>query len=313
MAPAVPRRRGIPRRLKLWFVGVFLAVFALGAVAAIALREWRRYWYGADSSLVLPSGPFVTPPRLARATVWAVGDGADGSADAQALAERIARARPALFVYLGDVYQRGLASDFRDHYATVYGPLDARTAPTPGNHEWGHHDSGYNPYWRRVYRKPVPAFYAFTLAGWRFLSLNSEAPHDSASAQLRWLSRRLRAPGTCTIAFWHRPRFSAGRHGDQADVAPLWDALRGHATIVLNGHDHDLQRLEPVDGITEFVVGAGGKSHYAVNPTDDRLAFWNDTVDGALRLELRRGRAGWAFVAGDGRALDSGSLSCRPG
>jgi hypothetical protein len=103
---------------------------------------------------------------------------------------------------------------------------------------------------------------------------------------------------------------SAGTHGDQADVQPLWDALRGHATIVLGGHDHDMQRLRPRDGMTEFVSGAGGHLHYRV-AADPRLAFSNDTDYGALRLDLRPGVAQYAFVDTHGHVLDSGTLRCR--
>lgn len=106
--------------------------------------------------------------------------------------------------------------------------------------------------------------YAFSVGGGEVLSLNSEAPHDAASAQVGWLRVQLRAPGACRIALWHRPRFSAGPHGDATDTAPLWNALKGHAAIVLNGHDHDLQQLRPNQGLTEIVDGAGGDSQYGL-------------------------------------------------
>jgi hypothetical protein len=145
------------------------------------------------------------------------------------------------------------------------------------------------------------------------LSLNSEAPHDRGSAQERWLRERLRAPGDCRIAFWHRPRYSASTdHGDQSDMAPLWNDLRGHAAIALAGHEHDMQRFKPIDGITEFVSGAGGKSHYGIRDSDRRLAFGNDRDDGALRVTLRPGTAAYAFVTADGRVLDHGSIPCHP-
>ena len=93
-------------------------------------------------------------------------------------------------------------------------------------------------------------------------------------------------------------------------MAPLWDALRGHATIVLSGHDHDLQRFRPSGGLTQFVSGAGGRGLYPLRD-DRRLAFGNDSTYGALRLQLRRGRARWAFVGAAGRTLDRGTLRCR--
>jgi hypothetical protein len=94
-------------------------------------------------------------------------------------------------------------------------------------------------------------------------------------------------------------------------MAPVWDALGGHAAIVVSGHDHDMQRLRPIGGITSFVSGAGGHSRYAVRRDDPRLAFGDDAHEGALRLGLRRGSASYAFVTAAGRALDRGTVRCR--
>jgi hypothetical protein len=251
--------------------------------------------------------------RDAAATIWAVGDGADGSAASTAVAELIEADAPDRFLYLGDVYENGTASDFADRYQPVYGALAAITAPTPGNHEWGNRDQGYFPYWRQAGGSPIRPWYAFRVAGWQILSLNSEAQHGAGSAQVRWLRERLRKTdvGTCRIAFWHRPRYSAGRGGDQVDVEPFWRALAGNATIVLNGHNHDMQRHLQRRGIVEFVSGAGGHELRYVDETDPRLAFAQEDVTGALRLTLGRETATHAFVSVDGTVLDSGELGCR--
>ncbi len=254
--------------------------------------------------------------------MWAVGDGADDGPASRRVARLIAADSPDRVLYLGDIYGPGGITgalsadgdeeDFRLRFARVYGRLVRRMAPTPGNHEWPLRGDGYEPFWRRTTGRTPPAWYAFDIAGWQVLSLNSEAPHDAGSPQLRWLRRVLaRTSGTCTLAFWHRPRFSTGRHGDQRDVEPFWAALRGHATLVVNGHDHNLQRLAPVGGITQLVAGAGGRSHHELAP-DPRRRFGDDTSDGALRLQLRPGRADAAFVATSGKVLDRFSAACRP-
>jgi hypothetical protein len=71
-----------------------------------------------------------------------------------------------------------------------------------------------------------------------------------------------------------------------------------------------MQRFHPVDGLTEFVDGAGGHRLHAVNSSDPRLAFSRDHSFGALRLRLRPGLAEYAFVDAAGRTLDSGHLAC---
>jgi acid phosphatase type 7 len=248
-----------------------------------------------------------------RAILWAVGDGANGSADGKAVAALIARDSVDAVLYLGDVYNEGTAEDFEENYDTTYGRLSSVTAPTSGNHEADNEDEGYDPYWRRAHGERPPDWYAFEAAGWAILSLDSELDDDDdESEQRRWVEAQVRAPGTCRIAFWHRPRFSAGtRYGDEQDMEALWNALRGHAAIVLSGHEHNMQRFKPIDGIVQFVSGAGGAKLYSLR-SDDRLSFGDDDTHGALRLDLRPGVARYAFVAADGETLDSGTVRCRP-
>ena len=284
-----------------------VGLLALGAAGAVGVLTRD------GPGVVRQDASFVPSLAGERAVVWAVGDGADGSDDAKAVAARIARGPVDRVLYLGDVYEDGTGEDFEENYATVYGRLASVTAPTSGNHDSDNERTGYDPYWRRAHGVSPPDWYGFRAGGWRILSLDSELPREARSVQRRWLTRQLRAPGTCRIAFWHRPRFSAGTtHGDQEDVAPLWNALRGRAAIALAAHEHGLQRFKPIDGITQFVSGAGGRELYDL-AEDDRLAFGDDDTHGALRLVLRPGVAAYAFVGADGRTLDSGTVRCRPG
>jgi hypothetical protein len=256
--------------------------------------------------------PFVRSVPGASAAIWAVGDGADGSDAGRLVADLVAGDAPDRLLYLGDVYELGTAEEFRRNYDSTYGPLARITAPTPGNHEWDNAPRGYDVYWRRALGRRTAHWYDFRAAGWQILSLNSETAHDARSPQHRWLRNRVRRPGSCRIAFWHRPRFSAGSHGDQSDMEPLWKALRGRAVAVLSGHDHNMQRFRAVDGITQFVSGAGGRHRYDLRDDDPRLAFADERTFGALRLFLQRGRMDYAFFAADGGVLDEGTLRCRP-
>ena len=251
------------------------------------------------------------PPEPRGTVVWAVGDGGTGQQASRDVKDLVAAGRPARVIFLGDVYESGTREEFDRHFDAVYGDLVRRMWPTPGNHEWKNRREGYDAYWREVRGgRPLPHYYARRIAGWQVLSLNSEGDVSAGSRQLRWLRGRLRGSSTCRIAFWHRPRFSAGRQGDQEDIEPLWNAVEGRVAIVLGGHDHDLQRLKPVGGTVQLVSGAGGRHHYAVDESDRRLEFSDDSHFGALRIELRRASAVLTFVAADGAMLDRSTVPC---
>ena len=251
-------------------------------------------------------------PAHAAKTVWATGDGADSGTQDNTIAAMIEQGNPDAFLYLGDVYESGTAGEYAAFYATGYGRLRSITYPTPGNHEWDKRAEGYDAYWGS--RFTSPHYYSFDLGGWHFISLNSEGHHEGGSAQLEWLRADLsERSGNCTIAFWHRPRYSAATmHGDEPSLAQVWGTLAGRATIVLTGHDHNYQRFKRVDGITNWVVGTGGHGHYGIDASDTRLAAYNTTDYGALRLELTGGRADYAFVSSAGNVIDSGSVGCDP-
>jgi len=244
------------------------------------------------------------------AVIWTVGDAGDGSDQARAVAGTIQADGPDAFLYLGDVYPEGRAEDFAQRYDPVFGPLKSITWPTPGNHEWANRRTGYHPYWRsRIHGRD---WYRLRIEGWEVIALNSELRHDKRSPQIRWLKRVLaKHRGTCRLAFWHRPLRSPGLvHGGTANIAPLWNSLRTHARLVVNAHDHLMARFRRIDGMTEYVSGAGGYTLYRVRP-DRRTEFVRSGIQGALRIELEPGRATAEFRDATGQVLDSSSARCR--
>jgi len=256
----------------------------------------------------------------ASTTVWAVGDGAAAGPTDDQVGAMIGAGPLDAFLYLGDVYPDGTASDFASYYEPAYGSYKSKSHPTPGNHEWANRSTGYDAYWGAAFS--APHYYSFETGGWHVISLNSEEPAGPDSEQLAWLQADVVAhPGPCTLAYWHQPRYAATSQvtstitiGDKASMDPLWRALVGKASLILAGHVHNYQRLHPIDGITEIVVGTGGEGgehHTLVDPAADaRLAFANDSDFGALRLDLDPGLAQYSFINLAGDTLDSGSIPC---
>lgn len=299
---------------RLWWLPVngklLIAVLVIGALLAGALPSVAAAAEPGGSSW--HAGRFPASPGNGSSTLWAVGDGADGSLSSRQLARVIVDAEPELFAYLGDVYQEGTALEFVNNYETVYGPLNSVTLPTPGNHDWPFHAEGYDPYWASVIGGRPPHHYATSIAGWRILSLNSEDSLEPGSRQVRWLSRQVASSGSCRIAFWHRPRYSAGSHGDDPSVESLWRLLEGRAALVLNGHEHNSQEHEPRGGTVQLVAGGGGHGLYPIDESDPRLVWSNDTDDAAVRMRLSPGHVSYDYVSNTGAVLRSGTASCDP-
>jgi hypothetical protein len=249
-----------------------------------------------------------------RAVVWAAGDVATPGPAADRIAALVRRAEPDRFLYLGDVYETGSARDFRLWYHPRFGRLTHITEATIGNHEWANRFRGYYRYWAGQKSREYPPWSKTRIAGWEILNLNSQAPHGSSSPQVRWLESALTGPGDCRIAFWHRPRYSAGAYAGAADLNPFWNRLSGRARVVLSGHDHNLQRHRPQKGLTQYVVGAGGRARYKLRGQHrSTLAWGRDDINGALRMVLQPGRALLEFRGPRGQLLDRSFATCTPG
>src|SRR6185436_20993187 len=119
-----------------------------------------------------------TTPSAGRPFILAAtGDGASGEPNADAVTNLIAGWNPNMFLYLGDVYNDGTATEFHNWYGSGndhYSRFNAITNPTVGNHEYYHVGSGqydapgYFDYWNNV-----PHYYSFNAAGWHVISLDS--------------------------------------------------------------------------------------------------------------------------------------------
>ena len=236
-------------------------------------------------------------------------------------------ARYAAVLTLGDnQYGDGASSKYLVSYAQSWGRLKRLTRPAPGNHEY--HTPGAAGYFSYFGKSAGPGgrgYYSFDLGGWHIVSLNSNCSEiggcQEGSLEEQWLRRDLaRHRARCTLAYWHHPRFSSGPHGNQDDVSGLWHALYDYgADVVLAAHDHDYERfasqnvagaLDRARGIREFVVGTGGKSHYALSSRRPNSQVFDSSSFGILALTLRPSGYDWRFLPAVGSFTDRGSARC---
>ena len=226
---------------------------------------------------------------------------------------------------LGDnVYSSGTATEFAQCYDPTWGRHKARTKPAPGNHDYGTAGAaGYFGYFGALAGPSGRGYYSYNLGDWHIISLNSEVSMSAGSAQEIWLRGDLAAnTKQCTLAYWHKPRFSSGtHHGSTSAAQPLWQALYEFgAEIVLGGHEHSYERFapqtptgaaDPTRGIREFVAGTGGASHYTGNTRIANSEVFNGATFGVLKLTLGPGTYSWQFVHVAGQTFtDTGSGTC---
>jgi hypothetical protein len=218
---------------------------------------------------------------------------------------------------LGDnAYPHGSSSDYLQYWLPAFGRYDSQVFPTPGNHDYDTPGAaGYKSYFdSRAEHYPTDAeFYSFDLGGWRWFSLNSEIRTDSSSRQFQWLNDQLQKVDLprCVGAYWHRPLFTIGITEPAEDLRPLWNLLAEHnVDLVLVGHDHNYQRWSPIDGITEMVIGTGGRFRYPFSRADMRVAKSDQDHYGIVQFALSAEKAEFRFVSSEGVVLDSGVVAC---
>lgn len=220
---------------------------------------------------------------------------------------------------LGDnQYDAGSLSAYQNAYDPTFGRFKSRTRPVPGNHEYATANaSGYYTYFGALAGDPAKGYYSYDVGAWHFLAINSE---KDTGAQLAWVKADLAAhPNQCVAAYWHKPRFSTGGHGNNSYMAPFFQALYdGHADLVMAGHDHDYERFaqlnpngarDDVNGMVEIVSGEGGKNHYSVSGGPTTLAKDN-TGYGYTRLTLHANSADGQFVSAVGTYTDTYTVPC---
>jgi predicted MPP superfamily phosphohydrolase len=213
---------------------------------------------------------------------------------------------------------------------TLLGARKSRTFAVPGNHDWMPGNlNAYHTYYGSGSFKHQPSasvpWYSFDLNGWHFICLSvattadGAPPYSAGSPQYQWVEADLLAnSGKPIFAMWHVPRFSEDTsHGDDANVAPMWELLRSYeCDIIYNGHVHSQQRFPPMTGTgaantlgpveftsSGFKVYNGGASSVALPPD-----YQNHTNPAVVEFTFGPTSYSWKFIrVSDGVVQDSGT------
>jgi hypothetical protein len=243
---------------------------------------------------------------------------------------------------LGDQqYECGQLSAYQAVYDPTWGRFKPISHPATGDNEYVGSGcstpgaAGHFTYFEGAASPDQPScvgacrgYYSYDLGSWHVVVLNTECGQagvggcDATSAQGQWLAADLEAHrARCTLAYWHRPRWNDGgvvSNNSSYFVQALYNA---GAEIILNGHNHYYERfkpqtpsgtVDPDNGIREFIVGTGGRSHHGLSSTKPPNADVRDnTTFGILRLTLHPSSYDWSFVHEAGTTFtDAGTGLC---
>lgn len=262
-------------------------------------------------------------------TNWATGAEATAKLLDKVVADNLGKV--VVFV-AGDIaYNSGTDSEFKNYYDPTWGRHKALTKPVPGNHEYRTSGaSGYYNYFGAIAGDRTKGYYAYDHGEWRIYALNTNdddcryVPCNASSEQVAWLVADMAAnPRQCTAAIWHHPRWSAGEHGDDSAMQPLWKAFYdAGGDLVINGHDHNYERFAPMDvngnkvsesqGMREFVVGMGGRGLRSTGSARAASEVRNSNTFGVMQFTLRPTSYEWKFLPVAGKTFtDTGTTNCR--
>jgi predicted phosphodiesterase len=223
-----------------------------------------------------PGGSAVTrtakPSNTSGFRLAVFGDSGFGNTAQNNLATRLSQVQPDLVVHTGDlVYDEASYDLFEERYFQIYANLikSVWIAPAIGNH-----DEQYNTgkSFADVFVNPPNAtnpadreqYYSFDYGNAHFIMLSNYRSVSSGSAQYTWLQNDLAS----TNQFWkfvvfHEPAYSTDSSQDPKDKAnivqnfvPLFEQYG--VNVVLQGHWHDYERMNPLKGGQVSTIAAGG-------------------------------------------------------
>lgn len=203
-------------------------------------------------------------PTSSQFTFAAYGDNRSGNGNAdvhrRVLAE-MKKENPAFILATGDMVYRGNNEDHWDRFFEEGRDIFASIPLVP---IVGNHDKSRDNRFGRLFPlgEKGKNYYAFKYGSARFIALDTTIPYDVGSPQYNYLKAKLEEykDDSPIIIAIHDPPFSGGKHGSVKKVrrylVPLFEDYG--VDMVFAGHDHNYQRIGPINGVLYIVSGGGG-------------------------------------------------------
>jgi len=230
-----------------------------GPAAFVAVISKAR---SQSASAQVAEVPFKLPLKPNSVRFAVIGDTGTGEIPQFEIAQEMQHfhaAFPFEFVLmLGDnIYGKNDVNGFKQKFEDPYQPLlrsGIKFYATLGNHD----DPNQRLY--KPFNMDGKRFYTFKKGDAQFFALDS---NYLTPEQLIWIQNELSSSSAkWKVCFFHHPLYSNARfHGPDLDLRKQLEPILQQygANVVLNGHEHVYERVQPQHGIQYFVLGSGGQ------------------------------------------------------
>jgi predicted phosphodiesterase len=177
---------------------------------------------------------------------------------------------PVVLLAGDNIYENGEIQRIEAVFERPYADLlqkGVKFYATLGNHDFranqGEDEIAYPGY------NMAGRYYSFTHQSAQFFVLDTNQAYLSDNlretpwnAQVQWLRKALRnSNAPWKVVFAHHPIYSSGMHGSDRELERALSPLMAEygVQLYINGHDHNYERTEPINGTTYITSGNGAK------------------------------------------------------
>ena len=185
----------------------------------------------------------------------------------QTLLAHMEREKAAFVLNTGDLVFRG---EKQSHWELFFRQVQRIFASVPFQPSMGNHDFSKENNYGRYFGLGAngSSYYYFSYGKAEFISLDTAINFAPGSPQYKFLEDRLKKiqGASPIVVFFHHPAYSWSNHSSDPRVQAYWVPLfeKYGVDLVLTGHDHNYQRVGPINGVTYIVTGGGGGPLYRV-------------------------------------------------
>lgn len=267
-------------------------------------------------------GELVLPVREGSVRFAVIGDSGRGDQAQHEVARQMIAWRAKFpfdfVVMLGDnIYPPNTEDDYTTKFEEPYRAL--LDAGVTFHAAIGNHDPpaeidypGFNMNGHRYYtfRRNERRLGGLAGAGVRFFVLDSRSLDPE---QLAWLQQQLKQSETAwKICYFHHPIYTSGRYSAGARVLrlamePIF--VEGDVDVVLTGHEHFYERLQPQHGVSYFISGGAGSLRKGDIRPSPLTARGFDTDFHFMLMEISGDSLYFQAISRTGQTIDAGQIT----